>query len=204
MLTIYHLKSSRSTRIVWLAEELGLDYKLEVFDRESDYSAPAAYKALASVARAPMIRDGDVTLGESGAIIEYLITRHGRGRLMPKPESPDYPDYLYWLHFAEGSAMQHLMVLRMLDMAGQNDVSGQTRDGMKRRAAEDLKAAEQVLAKKPWLAGEAITGADINMASALGFGKDMVDPELVDHPHVAAYLARIAERPAYQQALRAG
>lgn len=204
MLTIFHLKNSRSTRIIWLAEELGLEYQLEVFEREANYAAPAAYRALHPLARAPLIRDGDMTLGESGAIIDYLITRYGGGRLMPKPESDDYGNYLYWLHFAEGSAMQHLMILRTLSMSEQSNKPGNSSEGMRRRAGEDLAFANEVLGKQPCLAGSELTGADINMAFVLRFGGDMLDPDLTNHPHVAAYLDRINERPAYRKANEAG
>lgn len=204
MLTIYHLNASRSTRVIWLAEELELTYTLEIFEREANYGAPASYKALHPLARAPLIRDGDVTLGESGAIIDYLITRYGGGKLMPKPDSADYPNYIYWLHFAEGSAMQHLLMLRMLEMNKQDEQPDSTRDGIRHRATEDLTHANNVLGSQPYFAGDALTGADINMFFALRYGRDMIDPLRKGFPHIAAYLERIEARPAYEKAMLAG
>ena len=110
MITIYHLETSRSERIVWLMEELGLEYQLEVFPREATGAAPAPLKAIHALGRAPVIRDGDTVLAESGAIIEYIVHRHGGGRLVPATTDPAYPRYLYWLHFSEGSLMSLLLI----------------------------------------------------------------------------------------------
>ncbi|HXD91549.1 MAG TPA: glutathione S-transferase, partial [Candidatus Binataceae bacterium] len=104
MITIYHLNMSRSERIIWLMEELGLAYKLEKFQRGPDMLAPAALKQVSPLGKAPAIRDGDLTLIESGAIVEYIVNRHGGGRLGVSVSSPDYARYLQWMHFAEGSA----------------------------------------------------------------------------------------------------
>src|SRR5947199_7812357 len=100
MITVYHLTSSRSERIVWLMEELGLDYQLERFQREQNGAAPEAMKAIHALGRAPVIRDGDTLLAESGAIVEYIVHRYGNGRLAVPPNAATYPRYLYWLHFA--------------------------------------------------------------------------------------------------------
>lgn len=204
MLTIYHLKSSRSTRIIWAAEELGIAYRLETFERGPTYEAPAAFRALHPLARAPMIEDGGVMLGESGAIIDYLITRYGGGRFKPAPNSADFASYLFWLHFAEGSAMQHLMALRMMRGAGLSDDANPSWRGMMRRAREDLAYADEVLSTQPYLAGSELTGADFIMESVLRFGQEALDPELEQHPHVAAYRQRIGARPAFLKALSAG
>ncbi len=98
MITLYHLDQSRSERIIWLLEELGVEYRLEVFLRQPDLYAPAALKGAHMLGRAPVIRDGDVELAESGAIVEYLIARHGQGRLSVAPSEPEFAQYLYWLH----------------------------------------------------------------------------------------------------------
>jgi glutathione S-transferase len=204
MLTIYHLKASRSTRIIWAAEELGISYRLEAFERTPTYEAPAEFRALHPLARAPLVRDGDIVLGESGAIIDYLITRYGGGRFRPASDSADFAAYLFWLHFAEGSAMQHLMALRMMRGAGVADDANPSSRGMLRRAREDLAYADQVLATQPFLAGQEVTGADFIMESVLRFGQETLDPQLEHHPHVAAYRERIGARPAFLNALSAG
>jgi len=115
MITIYHLETSRSERIVWLMEELGLKYKLEIFPREAASAVPSPLKAIHGLGKAPVIRDGDVVLAESGAIVEYIVHRHAGGRLAPHPDDPAYARYLYWLHFAEGSLMS-LMLISLADV----------------------------------------------------------------------------------------
>jgi glutathione S-transferase len=103
MLTVHHLGISQSERIVWLCEELEIPYRLERYDREGGRGrAPAAYKALHPAGTAPVITDGDVVLAESGAIVEYIIQEHGNGRLSVAKGQPNFADYLFWFHFANG------------------------------------------------------------------------------------------------------
>src|SRR5579872_5097012 len=101
MITVYHLNMSRSERIIWLMEELGLPYKLEKFRRGPDRLAPASLKTVSPLGKAPAIRDGDLTLIESGAIVEYIINKHGSGRLAVPVSSPDYPRYVQWIRSEE-------------------------------------------------------------------------------------------------------
>src|SRR5215813_11918471 len=110
MITVYHLTTSRSERIVWLLEELGVDYQLERFQREETGAAPEAMKAIHPLGRAPIIRDGDTVLAESAAIVEYILSKHGNGRLAVAPEADAYARYVYWLHFAEGTLMTLLLI----------------------------------------------------------------------------------------------
>src|SRR6516164_2739900 len=117
MLTIYHLEAPRSGRIIWLAEELGLEYKLETFKRTPQRMAPPEYKALHPLGRSPVIKDGELVLAESGAIFEYILDRHGGGRLVPERSSADHAQYLYWLHFAEGTLMPHFIGLYLMGAA---------------------------------------------------------------------------------------
>src|SRR5215472_6615964 len=119
MLTVHHLGVSQSERIVWLCEELEILYDLKCYERDSvTHLAPAEYKALHPFGTAPVITDGDLVLGESGAIMEYIIAKYGAGRLTVKPESPDFADYLYWFHFANGSMMPASMVDLVVTMLG--------------------------------------------------------------------------------------
>jgi len=126
MLTVHHLGVSQSERIVWLCEELEIPYELKCYEREPvTRLAPAEYKALHPFGTAPVITDGDLVLGESAAIMEYIIATYGAGRLAVKPDSPEFADYLYWFHFANGSMMPASMVdlvISMLGIPGENDI----------------------------------------------------------------------------------
>ena len=102
MLTVYHLNESRSVRILWLLEEIGAPYQIVRFERDGTRRAPAELAAVHPLGKAPVIRDGDLVLAESGAIVEYLVERHGGGRLAPRPDTAACGRYLQWLHFAEG------------------------------------------------------------------------------------------------------
>ena len=117
MITVHHLGVSQSERIVWLCEELGIPYELKTYQREPNGAAPAAYKALHPQGTAPIITDGSLAMAETGAIVEYILARHGRGRLVVDPQAPEFPDYLYWLHFGNGffvpSAMMGIVASRM-------------------------------------------------------------------------------------------
>jgi len=122
MLTVHHLGVSQSERIVWLCEELGLDYELKRYDRDPQTRlAPAAYKALHPMGTAPVITDGTVVMSESGAIVEYILARYGKGRLAVGPEQPNFADYVFWLHFANGSMMPHELIRLICSMLGQTE-----------------------------------------------------------------------------------
>ena len=117
MITVHHLGVSQSERIVWLCEELGITYELKTYPRESNGAAPAVYKALHPQGTAPIITDGSLALAETGAIMDYILARHGGGSLVVGPQAPNFPDYLYWLHFGNGffvpSAMMGVVVSDM-------------------------------------------------------------------------------------------
>ena len=195
MLTIYHLENSRSERIIWLCEELGLQYELKKYPRENGM-AGAAYKALHPLGRAPIIHDGDVTLIESGAIIDYLLTRYGQGRLVPKADSAEYPRYVQFLHFAEGSAMQHLIMAMVLSMSGQGDMPF-----LDERIKQDFAFMNEALAGGSYFAGKDFTGADINLAFVLKFARDFMKRDVGSLANITAYLTRIEARPAFKKAM---
>jgi glutathione S-transferase len=201
MLTIYHLEASRSGRIIWLAEELGLDYTVETFRRTPERQAPPDYKSLHPLGRAPVVRDGDLVLAESGAIVEYLLARYGNGRLVPEVRSPEFAQYLFWLHFAEGTLMAHFIAVYLLDAAGVKNHA--MRQAMVANFAKDIGYAEKALAKQPYLAGQEFTGADIVMGYGLTAARHFKE-SLPAFPHTEAYAARLAERPAYKNALTFG
>ena len=200
MLTIHHLKYSRSQSIVWLAEEIGMPYRLEIYERDLGAPAPPAYKALHPLGRAPIIQDGELVLVETLAIIQYLVTKYGGGRLAPKADSADYPLYLQWLQFAECSAMPHQLTLHMLAAGG--GTANPEHAKMAARVDQDFAFVSAALAKQPYFAGESFTAADIAMSIPLRFALLTRDP--VAHPHLAAYTARIAERPAFEKAASVG
>ena len=201
MVTIYHLDTSRSERIVWLMEELGLGYELEVFNRGSDIFAPEDLKAIHPLGRAPVIRDGDTVLAESGAIVEYLIARHGGGRLAIAPSEPDFAQYLYWLHYAEGSLMQQLLREWSLErMLPDPDAT----PGMARVRANTrlhLSFIDEHLAKHPYFAGQAFTAADIMTVFSFTTLLHFRGLDLSPYPAITAYLERIKARPAYRKTM---
>ena len=200
MITIYHLETSRSERIVWLMEELGLQYKLEIFPREPVGAAPSPLKAIHGLGKAPVIRDGDVVLAESGAIVEYIVHRHGDGRLAPHPDNPAYARYLYWLHFAEGSLMSLMLIALVLSRvpeAGSSPVTGRINE----RVKQMLAFVDTELGSGPWFAGKQFTAADVMMTFPFTTMRHFLDVDTSPYPNLLAYLQRIESRPAYQKAM---
>ncbi len=202
MITIVHLENSRSERIIWLMEELALPYVLERFERRPDLFAPDDLKEISPMGKAPIIRDGDTVVIESGAIIEYIIHRHAEGRLSVPPASSDYARYLQWMHFAEGSAMSQFMVsLFTSGFVPGVDPNSPLVALTKGRTAHVLAFIEEELGKTTWFAGDAFTAADIMMTYCFGVVRGFLRIDLSQYPNIEAYLARIGERPAYQRAM---
>jgi len=196
MLTIHHLGVSQSDRIVWLMEELELPYRLEWYDRGADGLAPPAYLALHPAATAPVITDGDRVLAESAAIVEYISHRYGGGRLSVMPDRPNYPDYLYWMHF--NNNVQGLFFAKLAS-GGQADA--RVGGFVKRREDGYYRYLNQRLGESAYLAGPEFTCADImvafNLTSLSKFGGRTID----DLPNVLPYVERITKRPAYIKAM---
>jgi glutathione S-transferase len=203
MLTVHHLGISQSDRIVWLCEELGIPYELKKYDRDPvTRLAPAEYKALHPCETAPVITDGDLVLGESAAIVEYIDARYGDGRLALKPDHPNYTDYLYWFHFANGSFMPAGMIDLVLLMLGVPD-----QDAVRLLRARSDRAyamAEERLGGATWFAGDEFTAADIMMLFPLTTMRLFAPRDLTPYPNIRAYLARIGQRPAFQRAAAKG
>jgi len=210
MLTIYHLETSRSDRLIWLLEELGLEFEVKTFERDpKTMRAPDEMKALHPLAKAPMLGDGKLGDGgriliESGAIFEYVLGRYGAGpstpQLAPKPTDPDWPDYLQWLHFAEGSAMLP-MLLDHFEKAGLCGPVGSSPMAAMARSELDrlFKALDGILAKQEWMAGPRFTAADVMM----GWYIEMIElrGEIGPYPALQRYVAKIRARPAHQRAM---
>jgi glutathione S-transferase len=203
MLKVHHLGISQSDRIVWLCEELDLPYELVKYDRDPvTRLAPAEYKALHPSETAPVITDGDVVLAESGAIVEYILAKYGQGRLAYGPDHPHYADYLFWLHYANGSFMPAGMtdlVLGVLGMADQDAVAP-----LRARGHRAYANAENRLGVATWFAGDDFTAADIMMLFPLTTMRVFAPRDLGPYPNIRAYLARVGERPAFQRAAAKG
>ncbi|MEO6093615.1 MAG: glutathione S-transferase, partial [Novosphingobium sp.] len=179
--------------IVWLCEELGLPYELRSYARDPSGAAPPEYKALHPFGTAPVIEDGSLVLGESGAIVEYLCMRHGGGRLVVTPEHADYPDYLFWFHFANGSMVPGFMIDYMTAAAGGTG-AGAPNQGPS-RSERAIALADARLGQVPYFAGSSFTAADIMMC----LPRFCETRDLSGCPNITAYLERIGERPAWQR-----
>jgi glutathione S-transferase len=201
MIVVHHLNDSRSQRILWLLEELGVPYELKRYQRDATTRlAPPELVAVHPLGKSPVITDDGRTIHESGAIIDYIIRRHGGGRLAPPPGSDAYETYNQWLHYAEGSAMLPLMLFMYVMRLGEAGAPLQPR--IESEIANHLGFVNAALAGRDWLVGEALTGADIQM-SFVGevtgaFGR------LDAYPAIKAWVERFQARPAYRKALETG
>ena len=200
MITIHHLSTSRSERIVWLMEELGLEYQLDWFQREASGAAPATMKEIHAIGKAPIISDGDTVLAESGAIVDYIVRRHAGGRLGVDPQSPDYARYTYWMHFAEGSLMSLMLIALVLSRvpeAAESPVRARILDRMKQMLAY----ADTELAGRDYFAGSEFTAADVMMLFPFTTMRKFLDYDISPYANIGAYMKRIEARPAYAKAM---
>lgn len=203
MLKVHHLGISQSDRIVWLCEELGVPYELARYDRDATTRlAPAEYRSLHPFGTAPVITDGDVVLGESGAIIEYVCRKYGGGRLLLGPEHPEYAQFLYWLHFANGSMMPAAMVgfVANLVAGGGAGASHPIVVSLTARLDRAYDMIEKRLGEAQWFAGGEFTAADVIMVFPLTTMRLFAPRDIAPYPNVRAYLQRVAARPAFQRA----
>ena len=189
MLTIHHLRQSQSDRIIWLCEELGVPYELKIYDSEKSMAAPPEYRALSAFGTAPVIQDGDLTLGESGAIVEYICMKHGGGRLVLEPGHRDYAQYLFWFHFANGSMVPAFMIEHVTNAAGISAGPSPT------RTDRAIAAAEARLGEAAFFAGSDFTAADVMMALPR-FAERL---DLSGLPNMKDYLKRVTARPAWKR-----
>ncbi|WLF83326.1 glutathione S-transferase family protein [Moraxella sp. ZY210820] len=201
MITLYNLENSRSQRISWLLEELGVDYQIKEFKRDPNTRlAPAELRQIHPLGKAPVIDDSGVIVAESGAIMQYLLYRYGGGRLEPDADSPDYAKFLQWLHYAEGSAMVAFGMKFLGETGGSNElVSTFTQSQF------DLHTdyIENSLNGKKWLLGDDLTAADMMMSYPLQYVLTMV--EKGKFPNIERVVAQIQNHPSYQKACeRAG
>ena len=216
MITVHHLNNSRSQRVLWLLEELGLDYEVKRYERDpKTMLAPESLRKVHPLGKSPVISDGDLTVAESGAIIEYLVERYGKESLAPAAGTPERLRYTYWLHFAEGSAMPPLLMKLVFDRIEKGPmpffvkpiakaIAGKVKGSfIEPNITRQLEYMEAELGKHAWFAGDDFSAADIQMSFPLeaaaargGLGKS--------RPKLMQFLERIHQRPAYQRALERG
>jgi glutathione S-transferase len=216
MIVVHHLNNSRSQRVLWLLEELGLPYEIQKYQRDpKTMLAPPTLKKVHPLGKSPVITDDGATIAESGAIVEYLVERYGNGRLVPPLGSPERLRWRYWMHFAEGSAMPPLLlklIFERIKVTPMPFFAKPIAKGLSNRVLDamvdpnlkrQLDFMEGELAKSEWFAGAEFSAADIQMsfpveASAQRAGLDATRPKLM------AFLKRIHARPAYKKALERG
>lgn len=200
MLVVHHLGISQSDRIVWLCEELAIPYQLIRYERDPvTRLAPPEYRALHPFGTAPVITDGGLVLGESGAIIEYIIAKYGNGRLALSADSAEFADYLFWFHFANGSVMASSMVDLVVRLMGDSAPPG-ILTALRERGDRAFAMIESRLGQTPYFAGSQFTAADIIMLFPLTTMRAFLPRDLSASPNTRAYLQRIGARPAYQRA----
>lgn len=216
MVVVHHLENSRSQRILWALEELGVPYEIKRYERDKKTNlAPASLKAVHPLGKSPVITDDGVTVAESGAIIEYLIKKYGNGNYTVSPDAAEHLDYVYWMHFAEGSLMPPLLLKLVFDKVRTSPMPFFAKPIAKTISKKVMSSfvgpsikgnmdfIENYLADHKWFAGDQLTGADFQMSFPL---EASVASGLIDNqrPNIVAYVKRIHERPAYQKALKAG
>ncbi|MGB3768351.1 MAG: glutathione S-transferase [Phormidesmis sp.] len=217
MITVHHLNNSRSQRILWLLEELGLEYDIKRYQRDPETMlAPDALRKVHPLGKSPVITDGEFTLAESGAIIEYLIDRYGNGRLIPPPNTPERLRYTYWLHYAEGSAMPPLVMKLVFGQVEQKTpfflrplagaiVGAAKSSYINPQIQLNLDYMESTLEESLWFAGSEFTAADIQVSFPVeAAAADSLDAEGAERTKLKDFLTRIHDRPAYQKALERG
>lgn len=217
MITVHHLNNSRSQRVLWLLEELAVEYDIRHYQRDKKTMlAPPELMAVHPLGKSPVITDGDHTVAESGAIIEYVVDRYDQQhQLRPQPGSDALLDYRYWLHYAEGSAITPLLLQLVFDRLSKPPMPlvmrpsaaliamGVKMTYIKPQLKKHLAFQEQALAEQEWFAGTQFSAADIQMSFVLE-GADARGLLTEDHPQLRGFLERIQQRPAYQKALDRG
>jgi len=216
MITVHHLNNSRSQRVLWLLEELGVPYEIRHYQRDAKTMlAPSELRAVHPLGKSPVITDGDITVAESGAIVEYLVERYGNGRLVPPAGTPERRRWTYWLHFAEGSAMPPLLMKLIFDRVKSGPMpffvkpiaraiadkvlAGYVTPNIRRQ----LDYMKSELGSSAWFAGDEFSAADIQMSFPLEAAAQRAALD-ASRPRLKAFLDRIHARPAYRRALERG
>ncbi len=201
MIIVHHLDDSRSQRILWLLEELGLPYEIRQHRRDPKTRlAPPELKRIHPLGKSPIIEDDGHTVAESGAIIDYILRKHGHGRLQPAVSDPRYDDYVHWMHYAEGSGMPALIV--RINVARVGDAASASLPRLDAEIALHLSYLDNALAGKPYILGDELSAADIQLSfigelAAARFG-------ISDYPNIKAWIGRFQSRSAYKAVLKEG
>ena len=216
MIIVHHLNNSRSQRVLWLLEELGVPYEIKPYQRDrKTMLAPPELRQVHPLGKSPVVTDGATTLAESGAIIEYLAERYGAGRLAPTPGTPEYLRYRYWLHFSEGSAQPPLLLKLLFDRIKTGPMPFFVRPIARKIADTALTAyvlpnlernldyMEGELGKSEWFAGSQFSAADIQLSFPLEAARMRAGLN-ESRPRLMAFLDKIHARPAYQRAIERG
>ncbi|MBD2178605.1 glutathione S-transferase [Pseudanabaena sp. FACHB-1998] len=216
MITVHHLNNSRSQRVLWLLEELELPYEIKRYERDpKTMLAPPSLRKVHPLGKSPVITDEDLTVAESGAIVEYLVDRYGNGRLKPALGTPEHLRYTYWLHYAEGSAMPPQLLKLVFDTIDKTPMPFFVRP-IARSITNRVKSSfidpqitlhlnymEAEIGKSTWFAGNEFTAADIQISFPLEVAVAQGNLR-ASRPKLVAFLKSIQARPAYQQALERG
>jgi glutathione S-transferase len=216
MIIVHHLNNSRSQRVLWLLEELGLEYEIKPYQRDKQTMlAPPELRKIHPLGKSPVITDGGTTLAESGAIIEYLAEKYGAGRLAPAPGTPEYLRYRYWLHFSEGSAQPPLLLKLLFDRVKTGPMPFFIRP-IARKIADtalagfvlpnlerNLDYMEGELGKSEWFAGSQFSAADIQLSFPLEAARMRAGLN-ESRPRLMAFLEKIHARPAYRRGIERG
>lgn len=201
MIVVHHLNDSRSQRILWLLEELGVPYEIKSYQRDATTRlAPPELEAVHALGKSPVITDDGQTIHESGAIIDYVIRRHGAGRLQPKLGTDAYETYNQWLHYAEGSAMLPLMLNMYVGRLGEAGAPLHPR--IQSEMANHLSFVDRSLAGRDWLLGSEFTAADIQMSFVGEVTRAFGQTD--KYPNIKTWVERFQARPAYVRALEKG
>jgi glutathione S-transferase len=201
MLSVHHLNNSRSQRVLWLLEELGLEYDIKRYRRDPETNlAPPDLLEVHPLGKSPVLTDDGRTIHESGAIIDYIVRRHGHGRLAPQPGTDDHEQYLQWLHYAEGSAMLPLML--KLYSGRLPDAGAALQPRITSELDNHLGYMNRALDGADWFVGNAFSAADIQLSFVPQIARLLYTLE--PFPNLADFLDRIHARPAYRRAIERG
>src|SRR4051795_8804919 len=201
MLTLHHLNDSRSQRILWLLEELGTPYEMKRYQRNAETRlAPAELAKIHPLGKSPVITDGGTKIAESGAVVDYIIRRYGKGAMMPASGSADYEAYNEWLHYSEGSAMLPLML--KLYVSRLKEAGAPLHPRIDSEIANHLGYIDGALKGREFFVGNAFSGADIQMSFVGEMAK--VFDKLAPYPDLGAWLSRMHARPAFQRSIEKG
>ncbi|MEM7431433.1 MAG: glutathione S-transferase [Pseudomonadota bacterium] len=216
MITVHHLENSRSHRLLWLLEEMGLSYEMRRYERHPETSlAPPELQKIHPLGKAPILVDDELVLAESGAIIEYLMTTYDAGTWRPTDGTAARRDYNFWLHYAEGSVMPLMLlslIMSRIETAPMpffvkpiaKQIAAKVRSGfLTHNVARHLRFMDDSLANRDWFCGDELTAADIQMSFPVEAAEARSDLAS-DYPRLSDFLARIRERPAYRRAIEKG